>query len=212
MEATLGVKLSAAVILDRDYRSISEKSFIRDSLTYIAELSVIHDCKEIENFLLVSSAIDRAIAKRLRDRKIRTGEESNYTHSAEEILERFAEEKKHYVSGQYAGLRRKFERERGSKLKDETIFEEEMKAFDSRWSSLKERLAMIPGKDALSRLNSVIQESYGVTITPTAIIDAMRFEEIPDEVKSLIAELRHFSKGLTEKPRTVSPARASPRE
>jgi hypothetical protein len=194
METTLGVAVAAAVLLDRDYRSSQEKAHLEEAMKHDAKLSIIHDCKEIENFLLVPDAIDRAVVARLRDRKARTGEEATYVESAREILEQFAEARKHYVAGQYAGLRRQFERDQGSKLKDETILEEEHRAFEARWKLADERLAMIPGKDAISYLNGILQETYNVTVTSTGIIDAMKIEEIPAPMKRLLNELAAFSK------------------
>lgn len=194
IETTLGLKVAAAVVLDRDYRSAAERKHIEEALKDGTQFSVVHACKEIENFLLVPEAIDRAIKARLRDRKARTGEEAEYAESAEAILQQFAEQKKHYVAGQYGGLRRQFEREQGSKLKDETILEEEHKAFDERWVDPGERLRMIPGKEAISYINGVIQPKYNVTVTPTSIIDAMKADDVPDDVKTLIAGLDKFSK------------------
>ena len=186
--------MAAAVLLDRDYRSGVEKKHIEEALKDAIQFSTIHDCKEIENFLLVPEAIDRAVKTRLRDRKARTGEDAEDAESAEAILREFAEQRKHYIAGQYLGLRRQFEREQGSKLKDETILEEEHKAFDERWADPSERLKMIPGKEALSYINSIIQPKYNVTVTPTSIIEAMRADEVPVGMKQLILGLEAFSK------------------
>jgi hypothetical protein len=53
---------------------------------------------------------------------------------------------------------------------------------------------MIPGKDALSALNTDLQRGYGVTITPTGIIDAMQVSEIPNAIKALISNLSEFAR------------------
>jgi hypothetical protein len=52
---------------------------------------------------------------------------------------------------------------------------------------------MLPGKDALGRLNERLQLSFGVTVTPTAIIDSMTNEEVPDEMVKLLASLNRFA-------------------
>ncbi len=194
METTLGFAVATAIILDRDYRSESQKSFIEEELRSHSRFAVVHDCKELENFVLVPSAMDRAVKVRLNDRRSRTGESGEYLDSASKILLDFCEYKKHYVAGQFSGLRRQFERERGSKLKDETIYEEEHRLFDTRWAIANERLKMIPGKEALSKFNSEIQNICGVSVTTTSIIDAMRNEEIPDAVKILVSLLDKFGR------------------
>jgi hypothetical protein len=65
--------------------------------------------------------------------------------------------------------------------------------FEECWKAPELRLAVIPGKDALSTLNQTLQEEYGVSVTPTAILDAMKASEIPDEMQQLIADLSKFA-------------------
>lgn len=64
MEATLGGPVLAAAVFDRDYRSELECSAIaNECLSFCVSVS-IHKCKEIENFLLVRSALDRAVIRK----------------------------------------------------------------------------------------------------------------------------------------------------
>lgn len=42
-------------------------------------------------------------------------------------------------------------------------------------------------------LNEQLQTKYRVSVTPTAIIDAMQVEEIPTEMKGLIDDLAQFA-------------------
>ena len=55
------------------------------------------------------------------------------------------------------------------------------------------RLAIIPGKEALSAINSRLQEEFDINLTPTSIVEAMTQEEIPKEIKLLLADLGTFS-------------------
>lgn len=52
---------------------------------------------------------------------------------------------------------------------------------------------MIPGKEALSGINQRLQSEYGVSITPTAIIDAMQLDEVPAEMRGLVKALQEFA-------------------
>lgn len=54
---------------------------------------------------------------------------------------------------------------------------------------------MISGKEAMSRFNELLQDQFGVSLTTTAAIDAMRIEEIPEEVVEFIERLDTFAKG-----------------
>jgi hypothetical protein len=52
---------------------------------------------------------------------------------------------------------------------------------------------MVPGKEALSALNARLQGQFGVNITPTGIVDSMTLDEVPKEIRLLIADLAVFS-------------------
>jgi hypothetical protein len=90
IELTLGEKISTAAILDRDFRSQSEIEAIQKSTTEFCEFVCIHKSKEMENFLLVPSAIDRAIEARIQDRARRSGKAVPEAPSAEQLLDGFA--------------------------------------------------------------------------------------------------------------------------
>jgi hypothetical protein len=65
--------------------------------------------------------------------------------------------------------------------------------FDKFWTEQSGRLSALPGKDTLSAINKHLQAGYGVNITPTSIIDAMKVGEVPDEVTKLVDILKTFS-------------------
>jgi hypothetical protein len=76
---------------------------------------------------------------------------------------------------------------------DATIAEEALVEFEGCWNDAESRLKVIPGKDALAALNDTFQAQYGVSITATAIIDAMRATEVPDEMQRIFGDLSKFS-------------------
>ena len=73
MKTTLGSNIFAAAILDRDYRSDEECGKIKKKCRDFCEYVEILDRKEIENFVLVPSAIDRVATMRISDQMRRTG-------------------------------------------------------------------------------------------------------------------------------------------
>ena len=70
------------------------------------------------------------------------------------------------------------------------ITEKALVEFETAW---QRPLYMISGKEAMSSFNELLQEQFGVSVTPTAAIDAMRMEEIPGEVVGLIEQLDVFA-------------------
>ncbi len=193
MEATLGRPIAAAAILDKDYRSDVERQAIVGECADFCKLAVIHACKEIENFLLVPAALDRAAGRRVGDRSRRSGTHIAYVDNAIAFLNNFAEEKRTYVMGQYVAERRRFERMRSSQLDDATISEAALREFEGCWVATSSQLAVIPGKDAVSAFNQYLGERFGVSLTAGSIIDAMRREEVPQGMATLVEQIRAFS-------------------
>ncbi|WP_411340361.1 AAA family ATPase [Sphingopyxis sp. J-6] len=192
MELTLGLSVSAAIMLDRDYRSDAECSAIKAQCKDFSAFTHIHKRKEIENFLLVPSAIDRAVAKRIADRATRTGEMVEYSHSATEILLKFSSDQKSYIAGQHLTLYRKFQKSINPLAHEEAITQQAYEWLDKQWEDEQSRICLLPGKDALSALNTVFQENYKVSVTATGIIDALTNQEIPAEIKSIIRQIEEF--------------------
>ena len=195
METTLGGSILGAAILDKDYRSEVERLAIETECKKFCALVTIHHCKEIENFILVPDSIDRAAARRLADQARRSGQSKLVALQpfARKFLEDFAQQKKNFVQARYLSSRRNFERQRSSGVDEATFSQSILDEFERLWDSEEARLAVIPGKEALSSLNAHLQDKYGINVTATGIIDAMLPHEIPKEMKLLIADLALFS-------------------
>lgn len=193
METTLGVKIIAAAVLDKDYRCDGERDAIARECQSFCNLVAIHRRKEIENFLLVASAIDRAAERRLADRAKRTGAKPTYRGSASRVLQAFAAKNKSYVTAQYLANRRRFERGNAPNVEEAKVNEAALRDFEGGWSSAASRAEVVPGKEALGAVNQHLQEEYGISVTATAIIDAMRVEEVPAEMRELLQRLAEFA-------------------
>lgn len=193
METTLGDKVVASAILDKDYRSNKECNSISTSCAKFVEFVRILKCKEVENFLLVPLAIDRAIRRKIADQSKRTGKSIEFQSDSAEIIENFATENKHYIVSQLLSRHRDFERANSPRLDSAKVDEEELSKIDQLWNDPKERLRLIGGKEALTEINKHTQSKYGVGITATAIIDAMHVGEIPEEMKDLVSMMITFS-------------------
>ncbi|QIG49392.1 AAA family ATPase [Nordella sp. HKS 07] len=193
MEATLGSQIVAAAVLDRDYRCEGECEVISKECRAFCDYVVIHMCKEIENFLLVPAAIDRAAERKVADQARRSGTELSYRACASETLNTFSDFRKSYVASQHLTNRRRYERINQPTLHETRVGEIALEDFDRLWAVEKTRLGLLPGKDALGAINKHLQGEYGVSITPSAIIDAMRSDEIPAEMIKLISMLTKFS-------------------
>lgn len=193
MEATLGGKIVAAAVLDRDFRCDGECEEVSKECKSFCDYVAIHKCKEIENFLLVPAAIDRAAERKVADQAKRAGTRLSYNACAIKILNALADSKKSYVASQHLANRRRFERSNQPHLHETKVGEMALEDFDCLWADEKTRLSLIPGKEAIGVINKHLQDEYGVSITPSRIVDAMRPDEIPDEMIKLISLLVEFT-------------------
>lgn len=194
METTLGTKVTAAAILDRDYRCQKECDAIQAECAKFCDHVIIHRRKEIENFLLIPTTLDRAAARRVADHNRRSGQGASFGPIMHETLEAFANSKKNYVTSQLISERRRFERKNSPGVHETEVSEAALGELEQVWAGAIERLALLPGKEALGEANRVLQERHGVSLTTSAVIDAMLTDEIPEEIVAVVAMLKAFSK------------------
>lgn len=194
METTLGSRILSAAVLDKDFRSIEEIDHISKECQEFCDFVFIHRRKEIENFLLVTSAIDRAAARKSAERCSRSGESIVFEKFAETVLREYCDEKKSYVNAQTLEAGRIFARGARFKKHDTALSEGLLSVFETLWKDPERRLMLIPGKEALSVISKQAQDRFQISITATAIIEAMTVEDIPDEMRSLVEALDRFSK------------------
>ena len=192
IETTLGVKVLAGTIFDRDYRSDKECKRELANLNKYCSLAHIHDRKEIENFLLVCKPLSRAIERRLAEQKKRTGSELSFEEDVKKLLISLTDTMKNKIQAKYLAKRRPFEKSIAKGLDDSTIDEHLMSEFDSEWSDQDRRLMLIPGKETLAELNRYLQSKYSITISHGFIVSCFHLPEIPSEMITLIERIEEF--------------------
>ena len=195
VEVTLDAKVSAALIFDRDYRSDQEVDEELAELNAFCSYTHIHTKKEIENFVLVPEAIERAIAQRVAERNRHTGGGGGaFSIDVRATLSTIAEEFKHEVQAQFLKRQLAFRRSSAKTLDDSTITADLLARFDLKWRDLGSRLAIVPGKSLLTRLNAHLQEQLKINITSASVIDFMHDSEIPEEMRSILNSLEEFTR------------------
>ncbi|WP_408952954.1 ATP-dependent nuclease [Lysobacter sp. Hz 25] len=194
MQATLGISIKRGVIFDRDYRPEPTVAALKAEFEKTSSFVWIHQRKELENFLLVSSALERAVKARIQDKKARGGKVVEFDADVEIKLGEITDSMKSDVFGQCnaLGVRALCEASRGVDVS--TASAKVHREFEERWASLEGRLKLVPGKYLLAKLNDWLQAVYGVSVSTNAIVSAMQVSEVPEEMKYLISALDGFSK------------------
>ena len=188
MEATLGSKLLKVAIFDRDYRCDGEVEKITKDLESFCWHVVVHDRKELENFLLEPVVVERAIRKRLAERG-RTGEVPAFTEDVSGILMRLSDGLKNQVQARLVAARQQFERTVQSGLHSVTISETAMNEFDQKWGRIDTRMRLVPGKELLSALNGYLQDSLKTAVSANALVEAFTRSDIAQPLIELLEKL-----------------------
>lgn len=194
----LSAKVLSAVIFDRDYRSDEECKKELSALKKYTVMARIHRRKELENFLLVPEPLRRSIERRIVEQNQRTGDKVIFDKNIVELLDQITKPLRHKVEAQYLTKRRSFEKAKAPGMDDSSIDEKLISEFETVWQETEQRCLFVPGKTVLSALNNYLQESYGVTISPSVIIESFKKDEIPTEMVDLIADIENFRQLPTE--------------
>ena len=175
----LGSAVRGYVVLDRDYKSDDECHTLRDRIRSWGLGCHIWRRHELENYLLVPALVGRL-----------TGLSAN---EADATLKQAFELVKEEVFAGVFGSRSRPLREQGKS--DKTVAQLCRAEVDERWGDYDARSALCPGKEVLSAMNSLLQESGRKALTMRQLCAEIGENEIPDEMKSVLEELQELVDG-----------------
>jgi len=182
-----------ASLLDRDFRSEEEISAIKRDLGSEIDLALILGRKEIENYLLMPSALCAAINALIPKRGSGCPEPSSCEASdVTSTLMQFTDALKIRVYAQYSAKRAEYLRKIGDKRDPATVNEETGIWLETQWATLDGRMRIAPGKDLLSSIRDWAQKKFGVTLTTNSIVRKMSHDDLPPDLKAILQELDDF--------------------
>lgn len=190
-EKILKANISIAAVLDRDFRSGDEiAELLRDGRASVPHFHILGS-KEIENYLLVPSAIAKAIQQKFKERK------SSAVISVSDVsqmLESIIADQKADVLGQYVSNRVRYFATRSAK-DPSTVVKEALELFEQDWKEPLRRTAISSGKKAFAALNGRFQEKFGVSITSNQIIKHLERSDVGDLV-DILRDLDEFARTM----------------
>ena len=187
---SIGGELIFGGIFDRDFRPDDEIGKLVVSFSGELDLSLILERKEIENYILIPNAIEKALHKALRERFHRTGESQALKKPILELIQEITEPMKSEVQSQYIARRQDFLGRSGKDLS--TISREAIEIFERKWNDPLQRLHIIPGKDVLRVLFSHVQSKYKVNLTVARIMEQIQESEVPRDLVQNLREIDSF--------------------
>lgn len=195
IEKTLGGALRIAAIFDRDFFPQEQVDAILADLSEPLELAHIHARKEMENYLLVPSVLERAFGKALSERNRRSGDGIHTREPVSVILDRITSQMKGDTLSQYQARRSEFLHR--TRKDTATINAETFAWFEGKWGDLETRMEIVRGKDVLCELREYLQTTYQVNLTDVRIIDEFRLHELPHDLVELLKKLDQFRSART---------------
>jgi hypothetical protein len=185
-ENILDLKIDLYCLLDRDYRGNDEiEEFMTEAKKAGVHLWVLNR-KEIENYLLVPTAMARA-AERLT--KVKGGLAAPSAVWFREVLDEFSEIKKSLVQSQITARYLTFARLRNRAEDDAVHVEAALQHCEELWSQFEGRVQLVPGKEALAYVNSRLQERYKVSLSALRICSEIKADELAPDLRALLGEI-----------------------
>jgi hypothetical protein len=147
--------------------------------------------KELENYLLVPTAIARAIGERLADRR-RTDIKIS-VDGVKEMFDDISTGMKSTILSQAISNRMRYFGNRTAR-DPATIAGEAIAKLDAEWCDLDRRMGIVPGKQFLATLNSRLQYDFGVTITAPQIIRYLSRDCVAPDLCQILGDINRFAK------------------
>lgn len=189
IEDALGTKLHIGAIYDKDFHCDEEVEKIVSSLEENLVVAHVHKRKEIENYLLIPSVLDRAVKRAVADRTARSNVQLSPVPDVQDMLFDITDSKKNHVIAQL--LKERDNYFRSNKRDSSSIHQETLEMVDSQWENLDMRMQLVPGKEVLAELRTKYQE-FGISLTDAKVVEAMHKDEIPRDLHELLFKLEGF--------------------
>jgi hypothetical protein len=173
VENLLEKAIEGWVLLDRDFRSDDEALLLAGELEAAGLNPHIWQRHEIENYVLVPTAIARRSGAPIA--------------SVTEMLDIATLDMKDEVLPEFVASR---QREAGNKGKaPTTVMTRCLSTLGTEWPDPAFRLAFCPGKEVLSHLNDALQASGFKAVTALGLAGEIRSSEIDDELRAVLTRI-----------------------
>jgi hypothetical protein len=170
LEELLERSVQTMVVLDRDYRVDEQVADVEQRLRDVGVTPHVWKRKELENYLLVPTAIARRSGASVAD--------------VTATLDRAAADRKEQVFARVLAERLPLEVPRGRAVT--TITEDSRSDFDRSWASVERRPHLCNAKELLSDLNRFLQSHGHRTVSARTLSSGLRRDEIDDEVAEVL--------------------------
>ncbi|MFC2131666.1 ATP-dependent endonuclease [Bacteroidota bacterium] len=178
---SIGEQIMTYCILDSDYNTVEKK---QNRLKEAKEKNIrlhIWSKKEIENYLIVPSVIQRVLAKRIDTPPT----EDEIVKALDKITDKLKNDTIDNFAEEYRTQNR-------SNFKAASKYAR--KIIENDWDTLDGRLSIVSGKKVFSELSSWSKEHYDVSFGPNSIPYEMRIGELHPEIIDVVTAIETSEK------------------
>lgn len=172
-----GADITCFCILDSDFHTTEEINSRYENAEILNVQLHIWARKEIENYLLVPTAIHRAIEKDFAG-KGNTSTVNSVTQELYVALDEFKDKVFDSLSSELKKQNKGWE--------TGTANQKAREIMKHSWETWEGRIALAPGKLVISRMSKWAQQSFNVSLSPLKIAREVRRSELPDEIIQVI--------------------------
>lgn len=187
LKSTLGESFVMAVVFDRDYLCDEEVQEIQQKLATTVALVHFHGRKELENYLLIPTVLDRVLKRRAREVARTRGGEDLLVRSVADILDHITEPMRAEIQGHYIGSRLEYFRRSGRS--PATISREALDILNKKWNDIETRMEIVPGKEVFAQLNTYLQDNYNFNVTANGVIAECQRSEVPSDLVRFLRQV-----------------------
>ncbi|SEQ34395.1 Predicted ATPase [Solimonas aquatica] len=193
---TIDQRMKIFAIYDRDYFCKAHVDHILFELRKELTGAEILERKEMENHLLNIAVLQRAVDKQLSQRAKRSGTSAPILRSVQDYLTEITDSERLNTQSQYVAKELEFHQK--SSIDKSTLHKQAMQEFEAKWDDIHQRMSIVPGKEVIRRLRERLQTDAGINLTDYQIVDEFEPEEVPADMKRLLAELEKFRLALID--------------
>lgn len=192
MRRTIDANIQILAVYDRDYYCNEELAEIESELRKELSDAQILARKEMENYLLDVSVLQRVMDKQLEQRNKRQEIPIISSKTIEQYLIEITESQRIDAQAQYVGRKLDYHKRSRSGKDGSTLSKQAIQEFETKWVDIHLRMSIVPGKTVLGALRNVVQSDLGINLTDIQIIDEYHETEVPTDLKELISRLEDF--------------------
>lgn len=175
-----GESIAVYCILDSDYHTDTQIQKRHSQASSAGVRLHIWRRKEIENYLLDSRAIHRAIESRIAKRTIAPTLQE-VSGELERVIAELKDEVFDGMVGEIALEDRALGPAKSNKMARERL--------NLLWADPTGRVGLVPGKVAFTHIARWSQEQFGVSLNPGLIARSMRADEVPHEMRQVLGSI-----------------------